>query len=186
MEKGRRTKETILTHAHELFAKKGFKAVTMQDLCDAANLSRGGLYRHYQSTQQIMAELLSRLAEHQDDEIQWQIQAHVPARRICDALLDRYLKEMLDSEHSLSLAIYEYNSLYHDPIMAHFYTQAHQRWCTLLAYGISQKEFHPVDTEAVADCLLFAYQGARMWSTMIPLQQQAQHIIEHIRKELYI
>ena len=43
--KGEKTKQLICRAAYGLFAKKGYKDVTMQDICMETGLSRGGLYR---------------------------------------------------------------------------------------------------------------------------------------------
>ena len=52
--KGMETRQHIKTKARLLFAKKGFKEVTMKDICEATGLSRGGLYCHYDSTVRIL------------------------------------------------------------------------------------------------------------------------------------
>ena len=39
--KKERTRQRILVKAYDLFAKKGFNAVTMKDVCEATELSRG-------------------------------------------------------------------------------------------------------------------------------------------------
>lgn len=57
--KGAKTKEAIRREAYRLFAEKGFKAVTMTDICEKTGLSRGGLYRYYSGTEQIFSEILS-------------------------------------------------------------------------------------------------------------------------------
>ena len=44
--RGQETRKHIKKCACSLFAEKGFKQVTMKDICDAAKLSRGGLYCH--------------------------------------------------------------------------------------------------------------------------------------------
>ena len=54
--KGEDTKKLIREKAVSLFARKGFKNVTMKDICSVTGLSRGGLYRHYNSTQQIFSD----------------------------------------------------------------------------------------------------------------------------------
>ena len=58
-DKAARTKERIREAAYGLFAEKGFKEVTMTDICEKTGLSRGGLYRHYSGTGEIFAEILS-------------------------------------------------------------------------------------------------------------------------------
>jgi len=51
-----------------IFAEKGFKQVTMKDICEAANLSRGDLHCHYESTHQIFQEIIDDMTSKQDDE----------------------------------------------------------------------------------------------------------------------
>ena len=58
--KGERTKSLILDKAISLFSSKGYNAVTMKDICDETGLSRGGLYRYYGSTAEIMIEIMDR------------------------------------------------------------------------------------------------------------------------------
>lgn len=58
--KGERTKEMILDKAACLFSSKGYNAVTMKDICDVTGLSRGGLYRYFGSTAEIMIEIMDR------------------------------------------------------------------------------------------------------------------------------
>lgn len=41
--KGEQTKRLICSAAYELFAQKGFREVTMKDICERTMLSRGGL-----------------------------------------------------------------------------------------------------------------------------------------------
>ena len=94
--KGDETKRLILEKAMALFAKKGFKNVTMKDICIDTGLSRGGLYRHYESTNQIFSEIIDILMNTQDNELSSKIENEVPAPVILDEILERYRQEMLD------------------------------------------------------------------------------------------
>ena len=109
--RGQKTRNHIKACAGSLFAEKGFKQVTMKDICEAAHISRGGLYCHYESTRQIFQELLYDMTGRQDDDIDRQISQNQPAAAILDHILEIYRREMPDSRSSLSMAIYEYFSL---------------------------------------------------------------------------
>lgn len=61
--KGEKTRESILDASYNLFAKKGFKQVTMKDVCEATNMSRGGLYSHFSGTDQLFEALLERMSK---------------------------------------------------------------------------------------------------------------------------
>lgn len=41
--RGDKTRKDILEKAYGLFAEKGFKDVTMKDICEQTGLSRGGI-----------------------------------------------------------------------------------------------------------------------------------------------
>ena len=65
--KGEKTKQLILDTAYRLFAEYGFTRVNMKMLCERTGLSRGGLYRHYESTAQIFLEILRKMAARQQE-----------------------------------------------------------------------------------------------------------------------
>ena len=60
--KGEKTRAFIKETARKLFASRGFKEVTMKDICEACGLSRGGLYRYFGSTREIFEEMFRELA----------------------------------------------------------------------------------------------------------------------------
>lgn len=51
-------KEEIKAAAMELFLKKGFAATTMENIVEKVSLSKGGLYRLYPSTADILSDLM--------------------------------------------------------------------------------------------------------------------------------
>ncbi len=67
--RGDKTKQEIRDAAYRLFEEKGFKEVTMKDICEQTGLSRGGLYRHYESTEQIFLEIVNAFSDQQKDEV---------------------------------------------------------------------------------------------------------------------
>ena len=67
--RGQETRKHIKKCACSLFAEKGFKDVTMKDICEATKLSRGGLYCHYESTRQIFQEIMDDMTDQQENMI---------------------------------------------------------------------------------------------------------------------
>lgn len=187
--KGQKTREHIKKCAAILFAEKGFKQVTMKDICEATQLSRGGLYCHYESTRQIFQEMIDDMMSRQDQEFDLRIGQNQSAVTILDDILEGYRKEMLDSRSSLSTAIYEYFSL---PEIAGQKNALYQQylisantWKKLIQYGIDRKEFHEVDIEAVFHLIVFSYQGVRMYSKLMPVDEGIPSgIVRQIKKIL--
>ena len=187
--KGEDTKKLIRERAAYLFAQKGFKNVTMKDICAATGLSRGGLYRHYDSTRQIFLEIIEALMGAQDNELTEKMNAGLPASQILNEILERYRKEMLDNAASLSVAIYEFFSENYsngqDNLLLKQYQYSVDMWNEFLSYGIKRGEFKTVNCKEVIDIILFSYQGVRMYSTIIPLDEQIPaRIINQIKKIL--
>ncbi len=171
--KGNQTKQLICSKACSLFAEKGYKDVTMSEICQAAGLSRGGLYRHYDSTAAVFLEIIQALTKQQEDEFQAKIRLGIPAVQILDEVLERYEKEMCDSERSLSLAIFEFFS---SPAAEKDGNSIHRQyqascgmWKRLIQYGIGRGEFNSVDPQSVFDLIVFSYQGVRMYSKLMPI-----------------
>ena len=189
--KGEDTKKFIREKAVCLFAQKGFKNVTMKDICTVTGLSRGGLYRHYDSTQQIFSEIVDMLMNAQDNELSAEMAAGLPAPQILEEILERYRMEMLDSKASLSVAIYEFFSENfsdgQDNLLLRQYQYSVDMWSEFLSYGIKRGEFKKVDCKEVIDIIIFSYQGVRMYSTIIPLDEEIpMRIINHIKKTLLV
>ena len=187
--RGQETRRRIKKCACSLFAEKGFKEVTMKDICEATRLSRGGLYCHYESTRQIFQEIIDDMMNQQDNLIDLEIQQNQSAVTILDSILNKYESEMIDSQSSLSVAIYEYfsihniacqkNSLYEQ------YLISADTWKKLMQYGIDRQEFQEVDIAAVFDLIVFSYQGVRMYGKLMPIDREiSSGIIKEIRKIL--
>lgn len=173
--KGDETKSLIRRMAQELFVKKGFKDVTMKDICEATGLSRGGLYMHYASTHQIFSDIVNEIMSSLDNEFETKKKSGLSATQILDEFLERYQSEMLDINNSLGLAIYEYYSsipLSDDNAMLTQYFYSKAMLSDLIQYGISTGEFKQVHVSAVVDLLLFSYQGIRMLSSIMPLTDE--------------
>lgn len=178
--KGVKTKEKILQEAYLLFAEKGFKAVTMTDICEKTGLSRGGLYRYYSGTEQIFSEIISK-----EYVISDRIERHESAIGILEDMLEAIQREIMDKELSLSLAIYEYANLGNEDFFIIVNDNAKKRWTSLLNYGMEIGEFKSIDTEQITDLILYYYQGLRMWSRVIPFgKQEAKHYVNTIRQML--
>lgn len=180
--KAENTKEKIRQEAYRLFADKGFKEVTMTDICKKTGLSRGGLYRYYSSTDEIFSEILSK-----EYVIADRIGKQESARVILEDMLREIKGEIMDKELSLSLAIYEYANLGNGEFFSHIHESAKKRWISLINYGMEMNEFKEVNAEQVSDLILYYYQGLRMWSRVIPFDMQvAEYYVDTVRKMLLI
>src|SRR6266853_254173 len=56
MRKGEQTRHEIIRKAAPIFNQKGYEGAALSDLMEATGLEKGGIYRHFDSKQQLAAE----------------------------------------------------------------------------------------------------------------------------------
>jgi hypothetical protein len=57
------SKELIISSAEKLFLEKGFDKVSMRDISEEAKLSKGAIYHHYKSKDEIIKEIINKYVE---------------------------------------------------------------------------------------------------------------------------
>ncbi len=57
------TKERILLTSLQLFAQRGYAAVSVSDIAGALGITKGALYRHFESKQAIFDAILARMEQ---------------------------------------------------------------------------------------------------------------------------
>lgn len=63
MRKGDETKQTILRAAEQLFCQRGYEAASMQEIVQLSGISKGGIYHHFASKEEIMSQLCQQQAQ---------------------------------------------------------------------------------------------------------------------------
>lgn len=114
-EKSIQKKKYILKTAKDVFTEKGFKNVTMKDIVEACDISRGGLYLYFESTEQIFLEVLKMENEEGEDSFSDSIPEDATAAEILLLFLKEQKKELLRKKNSLTKAVYEYFFDNHPP-----------------------------------------------------------------------
>ena len=89
-EKSVQKKRYIVEKAREVFVEKGFKKVTMKDIVEACDISRGGLYLYFENTSQIFMELLRKKNTLTQATYEFYFENELPKR-------DNILKKQFDS-----------------------------------------------------------------------------------------
>ncbi|OON87000.1 hypothetical protein BXO88_05525 [Oribacterium sp. C9] len=183
--KAERTKEMILDRVYPLFAKRGFKQVTMKDVCEVTDLSRGGLYSHFSGTEVLFEALLEKITAKDAMDFHGEISKGLSATEILESALLLMDDEMKHPEDSLSIAMYEYAEVTGSDVMERFNKIWEEKWTALIRYGIERGEFSEVNVGEIVNVILFSYQGIRMWSQIIRMEPETfQSVTEHIRNIL--
>lgn len=176
-EKGKKTRSLILQEAKKMFSARGFKAVSMQNICDATGLSKGGLYRHFGNKEEILLELL-----HKDKSVTKDIADGKSATQVLENLLDIYYRDMVNNEDSLALALFEYATIHQENPLSTDNRQELTLWRKLVAYGVTTGEFNNIPAEIVMDTFLYAYRGVMIWSHALYFQPEIfEHLLDSVR-----
>ncbi len=107
-EKSIQKRKFILQTARKVFVEKGFKKVTMKDIVEACDISRGGLYLYFESTSQIFQEVMKMETQEADDLFSGSIKEDSTAADILLLFLREQKKELLRKQDTLTQAIYEF------------------------------------------------------------------------------
>lgn len=84
-------REQILDAAAQLFARRGFHGISIDDIGAAVGISGPGLYRHFPSKESVLAEMLLSISQQLLDEGSRRAVAAPDAGAALDALLDWHI-----------------------------------------------------------------------------------------------
>ncbi|MCH5261701.1 MAG: TetR/AcrR family transcriptional regulator [Lachnospiraceae bacterium] len=165
-EKSTQKKQHILDTARKVFAEKGFKNVTMKDIVEACEISRGGLYLYFDSTEQILLEILKMEAQETDDVFTGHISEDDTAADILTLFLKEQKKELLQKKNSLTVAVYEYffaQELTDKNNMLRKQFDAGVRVLEkLIEAGIASGEFYCEDPKGAATNIMYVLEGMKI------------------------
>ncbi|WP_320130090.1 TetR/AcrR family transcriptional regulator [uncultured Sphaerochaeta sp.] len=157
--KGDCTREQIKKVAKQLFAQKGYCLVTMQDMCEATHMSRGGLYRHFGSTKEIFIELLIDDRDSSSEELSEALSKNIDAVLLFDGFLEKQREAFLAKDNGFYYAIHEFSFTEPDQnvFLQERFKAGAEMLSSLLTYGYEQGVFSVQDSETLAIHLLYFF-----------------------------
>ena len=165
-EKSVQKKQYILDTARKVFAEKGYKSVTMKDIVEACEISRGGLYLYFDSTEQILLEILQMEAQETDDVFSVQITQEDTAADILLLFLKEQKKELLQKKNSLTVAVYEYffahKSTDKNNMLRKQFDSGVKVLEKLIEAGIASGEFYCEDPKGAASNIMYVLEGMKI------------------------
>ncbi len=172
--KGEVSKNKILDVAQQMFSTNGFGKVTMQDICRKANISRGGLYRYFGSTEDIFAAIIEReqidalgfLKEAQDNQIS--------PTDILSTFLEIRVNSLLQSDMAFDNALAEYAAVSESgkKILMVRASTSIDILSRIIQAGCNTGDFKCNAPENVAIHLLWVLDGIAKHNTLIPLTKE--------------
>lgn len=176
-EKSAQKKRYILETARKVFVEKGFKKVTMKDIVEACDISRGGLYLYFESTSQIFLEVLKLESEETDDVFSDKITEDATAADILVLFLQEQKKELLRKKDTLTQAVYEYyfetQPGKKDNILKKQFDSAVKIIEKLLEIGVENGEFFCENCSETARNIMFVLEGLKISAQTIGVTAEA-------------
>ena len=167
-EKSAQKKKYIIETARRIFMDKGYKEVTMKDIVEACQISRGGLYLYFSSTKELFEEVLKMEQEDADDVFAESITEETTPTDILAIFLKEQKKELLNKQNSLGKATYEYffaNDIPgRDNLLKKQFDAAVHVLEGLIQEGVESGEFYCEDPRGCARNIMYLLEGLKIAS----------------------
>ena len=161
-------KRYILETARTVFKEKGYKNVTMKDIVDACQISRGGLYLYFPNTREIFLEVLKLEQEETDDVFEKGIPKEAEPSDILALFLKEQKRELLSKKPALTKAAYEFFSeekiAWKDNLLKKQFDAAVQVIQKLIEAGVRNGEFSCDDPRGAASNIMYVIEGLKIAS----------------------
>ncbi len=176
-EKSAKKRQYILDKARGVFSEKGFKNVTMKDIVDACEISRGGLYLYFSSTNELFLEVLSSEVDEDEDAVGAALSGDASAGDMLALFLKEQKKEILRKKNNLTVATYEFYSVNKsvtkdNPLKSKFDT-AVKIVEKLIENGVDSGEFVCENPLGCARNLMYVVEGLKITSKTIGISEEA-------------
>lgn len=161
-------KKYIVETSRRIFMEKGYKEVTMKDIVEACQISRGGLYLYFPSTKELFEEVLKMEQEDTDDVFAQSITEETTPTDILALFLKEQKKELLNKNPSLGKATYEYffanNISGRDNLLKKQFDAAVHVLEGLIVAGVESGEFYCEDPRGCARNIMYLLEGLKIAS----------------------
>ena len=105
------TKERILETALELFAQSGYLGTSMSDIAGELKITKGALYKHYTSKQEILSSIVERMNKMDYERAE---EYEMPEAEP-DGFAEAYLHTPIEKIHAYSMAQFDHWTKEHFP-----------------------------------------------------------------------
>ena len=185
-------RQAIMKAAIVVFAQHGFDAATTDDIARAAGLSKGGLYWHFKSKDDILAAILMQLFDQELGVLQDLLATEGAVAPRLRQLVAQAIAAVLQLEQLLPVMLEFYALAARKSDVRQFLQQYYQRYHRLLALlftqGFARGELHHGTAEAAAIALIAQLEGLGLLWAIVPelvhLADQAESAVDLLLRGL--
>ena len=175
-EKSEQKREYILKQAREVFAKKGFRDVTMKDIVEACEISRGGLYLYFGSTEEIFKEILLSEQNAEGEDITSNLTKDSTMADILMLFLKEQKKIILKRKQDITIATYEYMFAHKpekksDNVVRNQFETGIMVLTKILEEGVRRGEFYCENAKVEATNIMYVLEGMKICAKSFGLSE---------------
>lgn len=192
-EKSQQKRKYIIEKARQVFMEKGYRGVTMKDIIEACEISRGGLYLYFSSTQEIFLEVLKQEQESVDDVFSTHVGEESTPGDILELFFLAQKAELLNTKDNLAMATYEYYFAHKpegdDNFWRSQFEAAVQALAQLIEMGVEYGELYCEEPKAAAEEIMYTIEGLKislltMKLTEEEIDKQLEYLLQGLGLEL--
>jgi TetR/AcrR family transcriptional regulator, transcriptional repressor for nem operon len=185
------TRERILRKSGVLFNTKGYKATSISDITGATGLTKGAIYRHFESKEELEKQSLFHLSTIMFEEVRTRVKAQLTAGGKLRAMLryfESYVTEpVVKGGCPLLNAAIEADDAH--PGLRKTAIKVldilHQSLLTILENGVRYKQLRPeIDKQHYASLIIASLEGAIMMSKLRGNNDDIGRVILHLEKQI--
>jgi AcrR family transcriptional regulator len=170
--RGEETRAHILKAAEECFARRGYDATSVADICDLAGVSKGAFYHHFSSKQTLFLESLEHWLVGMDALLE---SARVDANTVPAGLLQMagmVQPVFQEGRGRLPFFLEFLTKAARDPVVWQATIAPYRRYrdffCKMIEAGIAEGTLRPVDPEATAQIIVSLAVGLVLQGVLDP------------------
>lgn len=169
-DKSLQKKKFIVEKAKEVFCQQGFSSVTMKDIVEACEISRGGVYLYFSDTKEIFEAVLA-------SEERPVIGTWTKDDALGDILytyLDEQKKEILKKKDNLAMAGFEYSyANKKDSILKKQFQEDLKAMEKLISDGVAKKWMSCDNPAVAARNIMYTIEGMKVTSQTVGITADA-------------
>lgn len=174
--KSEEKREFILLQAKQVFIRKGFTAVTMKDIIEECDISRGGIYLYFKSVDDIFMQVIIMHNKQKLKEARDYLAEDKSFKQLLDEYFEKQKKRLLNMSSSLLMAMYEYRFAHKDDYDKEFFYNQFENTKTIvlemLSYGVRKGEITGRNIDDLAMNIVFFIEGLSMLGTAAGVSEE--------------
>lgn len=170
-------RQYIIEKATEVFSNKGYKNVTMKDIVDACEISRGGLYLYYSSTEELFLDVVRTAQEKESNgKDMSKMLDESSVSELVVWFIKEQKKEILRRGNSLVVAQFEYAFACREQDkvseLGNEFDTAIKVLQTLIERGVETGEFECANAKLMATSMMYTIMGLKVAAASFPISEK--------------